>query len=152
LAINAEPIEAFLAEVVAAHLDLPAVAAAAAAAASAAASAAEHDGLREDRDQLDELARDFGERRITRSEWFAAREPIEERIEAAERKVSRTSRTAAIDPYLGRAAALREEWPGLPLDRQRSIASALLDRAVVRSAVRGRATFDPDRIEPVWRA
>jgi DNA invertase Pin-like site-specific DNA recombinase len=153
LAINAEPIEAFMAEVVAAHLDLPAVAAAAAAAASAdAASAAEHDGLREDREQLDELARDFGERRITRSEWFAARRPIEERIEAAERKVSRASRTAAIDRYLGRSAALREEWPTLPLDRQRSIASALLDRAVVRSAIRGRATFDPDRIEPVWRA
>src|SRR4029079_4253771 len=51
LAINAEPVEAFLAEVVAAHLDLPAVTAAAAAAASAgAASAPEHDGPREDRE------------------------------------------------------------------------------------------------------
>ncbi len=152
LAINAEPVEVWLAEVVAAHLDLPAVAAAAAAATSAAAaSAGEHDGLRKDRDQLDELARDFGQRLITRSEWFAARKPIEERIEAAERKVSRRSRTAVIDDYVGRSDALRADWPTLPLDRQRSIASALLDRAVVHSALRGRAAFDPDRIEPVWR-
>ena len=152
MAANAEPIEAFLAEAVAAHLDLPAVAAAATAAASAdAASVAEHDGLRADREQLDELARTYAERRVTLSEWLAARKVIEARIDATERRVSRTSRTAALDPYLGRSAALREDWATLPLDRQRSIVSSLLDRAVVRPAVRGRTTFDPGRIEPVWR-
>jgi hypothetical protein len=62
------------------------------------------------------------------------------------------SRSAAIDPYVGKSGALRTAWPTLPLNRQRSIVSSLLDRAVVRSAVPGRTTFDPDRIEPVWRA
>ncbi len=153
MAVKAEPVEAFIAEAVLLQLDTPAVAAALAGAQSAdAATAAEHDALRQDREDLDELARDFGERRIGRSEWFAARKPIEDRIDAAQRKLSRMSRSAAIDPYVGRSGALRAIFRDLPLDRQRSIVSALLDRAVVRPAVRGRTTFDPDRIEPVWRA
>lgn len=153
LAINAEPVEAFIEAAVLVQLDAPAVAAALAAAASAdAATAAEHDALRQDREQLDELADLYGRKVIGRSEWLAARAPIEARIDAANRKLSRMSRSAALDPYVGKSGALRTAWPTLPLNRQRSIVSSLLDRAVVRSAVRGRTTFDSDRIEPVWRA
>jgi hypothetical protein len=153
MAIMAEPVEAFLSEAVLVQLDTPAVAAALAAATSAdAASAAEHDALRQDREQLDELARAYGDKLVTFPEWLAARAPIEARIDAAQRKLSRMSRSAAIDPYVGNAAALRETWSDLPLNRQRSIVSALLDRAVIRPAVPGRTAFDPDRIEPVWRA
>ena len=66
--------------------------------------------------------------------------------------MSRMSRSAAIDPYVGNAGILGAEWPAMDLNRQRSIASALLDRVTVRPAVKGRTTFDPDRYEPVWRA
>ena len=153
MAIMAEPIEAFIAEAILTQLDAPAVAAALAAAASAdAATAAEHDALRQDREQLDQLAKAYGERLVTFPEWLAARAPIEARIDAAQRKVSRMSRSAAIDPYVGKSDALRATWQTLPLNRQRSIVSALLDRAVVRSAVPGRTTFDLARIDPVWRA
>jgi DNA invertase Pin-like site-specific DNA recombinase len=153
MAINAEPLEAFLAEAVLTQLDAPAVAAALAAAQSAdAATAAEHDALRQDREQLDELAKAYGDKFVTFPEWLAARAPIEARIAAAQRKLSRMSRSAALDPYVGKSDALRAIWQTLPKNRQRSIVSALLDRAVVRSAVPGRTTFDPDRIAPVWRA
>jgi DNA invertase Pin-like site-specific DNA recombinase len=153
MAILAEPVEAFIAEAIVGQLDEPAVAAALAAAQGAdAATAAEHDALRQDREQLDELARAYGEKLVTFPEWLAARKPIEERIDAAQRKVSRMSRSAAIDPYVGKSSALRAAWPTLPLNRQRSIVAALLERAVIRSAVPGRSTFDPARIEPVWRA
>lgn len=153
LAINAQPVEAFIEAAVLVQLDAPAVAAALAAAASAdAATAAEHDVVRQDREQLDDLADLFGRKLIGRSEWLAGRAPIEARIDAANRKLSRMSRIAALDPYVGKSGALRAAWPTLPLNRQRSIVSSLLDRAVVRSAVPGRTTFDPDRIEPVWRA
>ena len=152
MAILAEPVEAHIAEAVRAHVDAPAVAAADAAAASAdAASAAEHDALRADRELLDELADLYARRKITMSEWLTARKVIEERIDAAQRRLSRMTTNAAIGQYIGRSEALRAEWPSMPLNRQRSIVSALLDRAVVRPAVRGRSTFDPDRIEPVWR-
>ena len=153
MAISAEPVEAHVSAAVIAQVDEPGVAASVAAAQSAdAATAAEHDALRLDRQQLDELARAYGERKVTFPEWLAARAPIEARIDAAQRKVSRMSRTAALDPYVGKSGALRAAWPDMPLNRQRSIASSVLERAVVRPAVPGRAVFDPDRIEPVWRA
>ena len=153
MAIMAEPVEAFLSEAVLVQLDTPAVAAALATAASAdVASAAEHDALRQDREQLDELARAYGDKLVTFPEWLAARKQIEERIDAAQRKLSRMSRSDAIDPYVGRASVLRQTFRDRPLDRQRSIVSALLERAVIRPAVPGRTAFDPARIEPVWRA
>ncbi len=152
LAINAEPIEAFIEGAILLQVDSPVVAAALAAAASAdAATAAEHDGLRKDREQLDDLAELFGEGTITRSEWLAARKPIQERIDAAQRRVSRTSRSAVLNPYVGKSGVLAKVWRDLPLNRQRSIVAALLDRAVIRPAVRGRTTFDAARVEPVWR-
>ncbi len=89
--------------------------------------------------------------KITFPEFLAARKPIEARIEAGQRKVSRLTQTSAIAGHVGEGAALRAAWADLPLTRQRAIVAAVLDRAVIRPAVRGRTRFDPDRVEPVWR-
>jgi site-specific DNA recombinase len=152
LAIKAEPIEAFIAAAILERLDSPALAAALAGAADAdAATAAEHRALREDEDQRDDLARRWANREISASEWRTARDIIEARITATRRKIERLSRSSAIDAFVGRSSVLRATWATLPLDRQRSIVSAVLDRAVVGPATRGRTTFDPDRVEPVWR-
>src|SRR5207249_1486805 len=134
------------------RLDTPELADALAGAArhDADASAAQ-DSLAADQAQLAELATAYGERQITFPEYIAARKPIEARIEAAKRRVSRLTNSAAIDGYVGDSSALRVAWNDLPLTRQRAIVAAVLDRAIVRPAVRGRTRFDPDRIEPVWR-
>jgi len=150
LAINAEPIEAFIADAILLRLDTPALAAALATA-SAGPASADREALREDEDQLEELAREWASKRISLKEWRAAQEVIEARIEATRRRLSRLSRTAAIDPYVGHGSVLRAEWPEMSLNRQRSIADALLARVTVRPAVPGRTTFDPARIEPAWR-
>jgi site-specific DNA recombinase len=152
LAIKAEPIEEFIAAAILERLDSPALAAALAGAAEAdAATAAEHRALREDEDQLAGLARQWADRSITSPEWRTARDIIEARITTTRRKIERLSRSSAIDAFVGHSSQLRATWATLPLDRQRSIVSAVLDRAVVRPAVPGRATFDPDRIEPLWK-
>lgn len=88
---------------------------------------------------------------MTFPEYLAARKPIEARIEAAKRRVSRLTQTTALDGYVGNSSALRATWATLPLSRQRAIVAAILDRAIVRPAVRGRTRFEPDRVEPVWR-
>jgi site-specific DNA recombinase len=151
-AIKAEPIEAFLAAAVLERLDSPALAAALAGAAEAdAATAAEQQALREDEDQLADLARQWADRSITSPEWRTARDIIEARIAATRHQIERLSRSSAIDAFVGHSSALRATWATLPLDRQRSIVSAVLDRAIVRPAVRGRGAFDADRIEPVWK-
>ncbi len=152
IAIMSEPLEALIAEAVLYRLDTPELAAALAGAAQQDAEAdAAQTSLSADRAQLDELARGYADRLITFAEWLVARKPIETRIEAGQRKVGRLTQTAAITAHVGGADALRATWAELPLTRQRAIVSAVLDRAIVRPAVRGRTTFDPDRVEPVWR-
>jgi hypothetical protein len=97
------------------------------------------------------MARAYGERQITFSEYLEARKPVEARIEAAQRYIARLTNTEAITRHVGQGSALRVAWKDLPLDRQRAIVEAVLDRATVAAAVRGLARFDPDRVEPVWR-
>lgn len=152
IAILSEPLEALVTEAVLYRLDTPELAAALAGAASKDAEAdAAHASVTADRAQLEELARAYGERQITFPEFLAARKPIEARIDAGQRKVSRLTQTSAIAGYVGDGEALRTGWADLPLTRQRAIVEAVLDRAVIRPAVRGRTRFDPDRVDPVWR-
>ena len=54
--------------------------------------------------QLDELAAHTGSSQITFPEWLAARKPIEARIEAGKRKLSRLTRTTAHRPLTRRRA------------------------------------------------
>lgn len=152
IAILAEPLEVFIADAVLYRLDTPELAAALAGkAAQDAGTNAERDSLAADQAQLNELAGAWGERKITFGEYMAARKPIEQRLEAAKRRVSRLTQTTAVEPFLGRPGLLREAWAELPLTRQRAIVAAVLDRAVVRRAVYGRNRFDSDRVEPFWR-
>ena len=152
IAVMSEPLEDLIVEAVLYRLDTPELAAALAGVAAQDADAeAAQASVSADRAQLEELARAYGERQITFPEYLAARKPIEARIEAGQRKVSRLTQTAAIEKYVGDSAGLRAAWSDLPLTRQRAIVSAVLDRAIVGPAIRGRTRFDPDRVEPVWR-
>ena len=151
LAINAEPVEAFIAEAILQRLDRPELVAALAAPAAADGASADRVSLLADQAQLEDLARDHAERRITRGEWLAARDIITARMDDTRKHLARDSATAAIDPYLGRPGALRADWPALNLNRQRAIATVALDQATVRPAVPGRGRFDPERIAPLWR-
>jgi DNA invertase Pin-like site-specific DNA recombinase len=151
-AVNAAPVEELIVEAVLYRLDTPELAATLAGAAREdTETAAAQESLAADQAQLNELATAYGERQITFPEYLAARKPIETRIEAGKRRLSRLTRSAAIDQYVGRSETLRSAWAALPLTRQRAIIVAVLDRAIVRPAVRGLTRFDPDRVEPVWR-
>ncbi len=152
IAILAEPLEQLITEAVLHRLDTPELAAALAGTARAEReAAAAQDSLDADLAQLEELATAYGERKITFAEYLAARAPIEARIEAARRRIGRVTRAAAIEGYVGQSESLRAAWRDLPLNRQRAIVSVVLDRAIIRPAVRGRTRFDPDRVEPIWR-
>ncbi len=152
LVIMAEPVEALVQEAVLYRLDTPELAAA------LRGEAAKDDDLARsasaldaDQGQLEELATAYGEKQITFPEYLAARKPIEARIEAAKRHLSRTTQTTAIADYVGDSAALRERWSELPIARQRAVVASVLDRATIGPAVRGRNLFDPTRVAPVWR-
>jgi hypothetical protein len=153
IAILAEPLEHLIAEAVILRLDTPELAAAVdGRATDLAPSTVDHEAVARDEAQLAELAQAYGDRHITLAEYLVARKPIEARLDAAKARMSRANRTVAIRDYVGRSDTLRAAWDGLPLLRQRAVVAAVLDRAFIGSAVHGRTRFDPDRVEPVWRA
>jgi site-specific DNA recombinase len=101
--------------------------------------------------QLDELATAYADQLIGLQEWLTARGAIEQRLQAARKKLATLNRVTALDGYLGNATELRAEWPSLPLSRQAAIVAAVLDHAVIGPATPGRNTIDPSRISFVWR-
>jgi len=152
IAIMADDLETFVVEAILYRLDTPEMAVALAGTATVDQEGADIGAsLERDASQLEELATAYGERAVTLAEYLAARKPIEARIEAGKRRLSRLTRTAAVDRYVGDSDALRTAWADLPLPRQRAIVAAVLDRATVSRAVKGLNVFDPRRIEPVWR-
>jgi hypothetical protein len=152
MAINADPVEGFVAEAVLYRLDTPQLAAALTEAREA---NAEHDQLAvsvaEDTAMLEQLARDYADRAISHQEWSAARQPIQGRIDAARRRLSRISRTHRIDDYAGNSQALRDAWADLDLPRRQAIVATVVDHVVVNPAVQGRNRFDPSRLDVSWR-
>jgi DNA-binding transcriptional regulator YbjK len=105
-----------------------------------------------DTTQLHELAGMWAEREIDANEWRAARAPIEQRRDQAERRLAGLRRHRTVAQLFGQADRLRAEWSSLNLDRQRAIVAAILDHVIVhRYSLPGKARFDPNRFVPVWR-
>lgn len=152
ITVTADPLERLIADAVMYRLDTPALADALAgktAADDQMAAVAER--LSEDTAQLDELATAYSARAITMREWMHARRPIEERINDAQRRLARATRTDALRGLVGNGDALRTQWAGLSLGRQHAIVSAILDHAVIAPGTQGARSLDPDRVKPVWR-
>jgi site-specific DNA recombinase len=152
-AILAEPLERFISEAVLHRLDTPKLQRAVVRALSAEDEAdVVHEDLERADGELEELARLHGQGKISVREWMAARTPIETRRAAAARQMGRLSGAAALDGFVNSPGALRAQWAQLDPARQRAIISSVLPRIVIHPAVRGRNWFDPDRVEPLWRA
>ena len=100
----------------------------------------------------EELARAYAEKKITMAEWLTARKPIEEELERAQARLARDTQTDVIGAHIGAGAQLRASWSQLPLSRQKAIVAAVIDHLVVTPGRRGPNRFDPNRVQPVWRA
>jgi DNA invertase Pin-like site-specific DNA recombinase len=131
LSALAEPLEELITKAVLYRLDTPELAAALTdARAQQTELAGLHDQIADDQAMLEELAADYANRQISRSEWMAAREPIQGRIDQARRRLSRLSPTTPIDGYVGHSDLLRAAWSGLPLSRQKAIVRVLIERVI----------------------
>jgi site-specific DNA recombinase len=98
--------------------------------------------------QLVELAAAYGNREISMDELRAARAPIEQRLTAARKRLTKVSRASVIDRYVGNAEGLRAEWESLDLSQQHAIVAAVIDSVLVGPARRGYNRFDEARLTP----
>ncbi len=152
LTVVAEPVEDLITDAVLYRLDTSELADALSGRAQAdEATAVLADQIAADRGQLDELAELYAAKAIPAREWLAARNPIEQRINEAEARLARATRTDALAGLVGNGESLRGQWAELGLDRRHAIVGAVLDHAVIGPGVSGARSLDPARVEPVWR-
>jgi site-specific DNA recombinase len=152
LTVVAAPVETLVAAAVLHRLDTPELADALAgrAARDQALAAVAHE-LSGDQEQLRELAQAYGDKLITMREWVDAKKPIEARIDAGQRRISRATHSDALHGMPGHGQALRASWDTLNLTRQAAIIAAVLDHAVIAPGTPGSRSLDPNRVQPAWR-
>jgi DNA invertase Pin-like site-specific DNA recombinase len=97
--------------------------------------------------ELEDLAADYGAGHISRREWLAARKPLEERLARARRAAETTNGAASLAVFRG--VNVRVAWDKLGVERKRVVLDALIERVTINPATR--RTFDPDRVDVVWR-
>jgi DNA invertase Pin-like site-specific DNA recombinase len=153
----AEPLEAHVRDAVIAALDSSAMVKALRAARGEAGqgeAAALAGRVRADEAALEQLALDhYVDRVIGRAEFLAARATLEGRITANRRALGQLAeRQAALIVPDGGGAAVREAWEAGDLEWRRALLAVVVDRVVLHPCVRGRPTFDPTKVEIVWRA
>jgi len=152
LTIVAAPLEELVTAAVLYRLDTPELAdTLAGRAAQDEQTAALSESISADRGQLDELAKLYADRQIPAREWMAARNPIEQRVRDAERRLARLTHDDALTGLVGNASELRGQWADLNLTRQNAIVEALLDHAVIGPGTPGARGVDPARVDLVWR-
>lgn len=149
----AEPIDAYVTEAVLTALDGPAFAEALRARRAAQTDdTGILDAIRNDEEALEQLATDFGDRLISRKEYFAARSRFVERLEGNRRRLASASGTSVLETLESSGQVLREGWANADLDRRRSIFKAVMERIVLKPVGKGVHRFDAASVEIVWLA
>jgi hypothetical protein len=100
--------------------------------------------------KLTELAADYASDRITHNQFERATRILKAKLNDLKKRVAASRRTYGLDGLDDES--LRERWPELDLHRRRTVIQALVEKVVIGSAVHGRNTFDPKRVDVRWRA
>ena len=106
--------------------------------------------IRADEEALEELSRDhFVDRKIDRSEYYAARDPLAARLEMNRQQRARANGRSVATQVQGAGEEVRKRWDSRPLEWQRSVVGALIEKVVIEPATTG--PFDPELVRIVWR-
>jgi hypothetical protein len=98
------------------------------------------------RDELDELAGMFGAGHLGMSEWKAARQPLERRLQAAERSVAQDAAQSALLRLVGEPATLRDRWEAMGVDDRNRLASLVVAEVRILKGERHTNRFDHGRM------
>lgn len=151
--IKAEPLEAFITDIVLMRLDSPAIAHAIAANPDDESLVSTlGDQIAQDTSRMDDLAAMFADGEVSRDEWKTARDRLEARLEANRRSLARLTQRDAIEGYIGQGTSLSDQWNALNLAKQVAIVKAVLEYATIMPATkRGFQPLDLSRVVPTWR-
>lgn len=146
--VKGSTLEDVIAEAVLLRLDSQELRAALAVKEDSAATRRLADELADDRAALEQLSRDhYVTRVVSRDVFLAAAGELEERIRTAEERLSRQQPAG-----LPEGTPLRDGWHTGGLEFRRAVLSAVVEKiSIAPATVRGRSTFDPERVDVTWR-
>ncbi len=102
--------------------------------------------------RLDSAAESYAQGRLPPRAFERATAIIQHEQQALRKQFGQMAAVSALDAYAARPGMLRDNWPRLSLDRRRAVLSAVIKRIVVSAAiVRGRPSFDAERVSIEWR-
>ncbi len=102
--------------------------------------------------RLDSAAESYAQGRLPPRAFERATAIIQHEQQALRKQFGQMAAVSALDAYAARPGMLRDNWPRLSLDQRRAVLSAVIKRIVVSGAiVRGRPSFDPERVSIEWR-
>lgn len=111
------------------------------------------DEIRRDEEALQQLSRDhYADGAISRTEFFAARDALQERLTRNRTRLGNYQQFAVIASVASAGDAIEDQWERRPLEWRRALVAAVIDHVVLQPAVKGRNIFDAELVEPVWRA
>lgn len=108
--------------------------------------------VRNDERKLAELAEDWGQDKITRREWMAARVVVEQRLERNRSSLARESRLFVLAGFVGTLAEMYERWAKLNVSQRRAIIIAACVLSIKVNPCNPKKRWDPDRFDPEWVA
>lgn len=150
--IQAEPLEALIADAVLLRLDSAELMTALTRTDDGARVSGLGDEISADMARMEDLAKAWADGDFSREEWKVARDRIESRLEANRRALARMTRRDAIENYIGQGDSLRASWDTLNLSQQAAIVKAVVDHITVYPFAKpGQRRFDPARVAPAWR-
>ncbi|HEX4062057.1 MAG TPA: recombinase family protein [Streptosporangiaceae bacterium] len=104
-------------------------------------------------ERRNELARDWAKREITRQEWAAARSELDEQLTTLTQALARDTHTLALAQFAAMDGDCWTRWETLTNGARRALVEATTDQIIIHPVkVRGRAAFDPGRIDIAWKA
>ncbi len=100
---------------------------------------------------LEDWARELAAQHIGPSEHYAARDVINGRLQANRQRLAKANGHGLLNSIVGAGEEVRRQWDARGLDWQRAVISTVIDHVVLLPAVKGRNTFDPSLVRPVWK-
>ncbi|WP_092557816.1 recombinase family protein [Actinoplanes derwentensis] len=109
------------------------------------------DAIKDDEQELEDLARDWAHKKITRREWMAVRVIIEQRLERNRAAEARESRRNVLRGFIGTLEEMYARWERMNVSQRRAVLNAALISVKVNPAD-PKKRWDPDRFVPEWIA
>jgi site-specific DNA recombinase len=102
--------------------------------------------------QLRELAEMWAAGDIDRMSWSTAREALEARRREIGDHLALSVDDTRIAGSVGKPTDVAAEWRSMNLTRRAALLGSVIDHITIAPAIRGRNTFDADRVDVAWRA